>query len=78
MDNWFLREAAFKLSFQQIRSVKYIITAFSANEDDIEDPAYYEVKEEIDKKCNGISNQIKKQDEKIKDIQRMINKIMKK
>ena len=43
VDNWFMRDKAFK----DIGSVKYIITAFSSNDDELEDTIFTELKEEV-------------------------------
>lgn len=58
--------------------VKYIVTAFSANDEDDHDPALEELREDINSKTGEIIFQLRRQDEKIKDIQRMITKLMKK
>lgn len=67
-----------KLAFDKIDQVKYIITTFSAIEDEENDPVFQEIMDEIVLKTDGISSQLKKQDDKIKDIQRMITKLIKK
>ena len=41
-------------AFNDIGSVKYIITAFSSNDDDIEDTIFHELKEEVALKTSGI------------------------
>lgn len=43
VDNWFMR----KIAFRNIHKVKYIITAFAAHEDEIEDQGLFEMREEI-------------------------------
>ena len=66
-----------RVAFKDIDSVKYIITAFSSNEDEHDDTIFHELKEEVALKTSGIFEQLKKQDSKIKDIQRMIIKLIK-
>ena len=56
MDNWFLR----KLAFDNIEQVKYIITTFSALEDEDNDPGTQEIIDEITEKTDGITMQLKK------------------
>ena len=56
VDNWFLRQVAFK----DIDSVKYIITAFSLNEDEHDISIYHELKKEVGLSTNGIFHQLKK------------------
>jgi hypothetical protein len=56
VDNWFMRRVAFK----DIDSVKYIITAFSSNEDEHDDTIFHELKEEVALKTSGIFEQLKK------------------
>lgn len=50
VDNWFMRQ----LAFDDIDSVKYIITAFSSNEDDHNESIFHELKEEVTNKTSGI------------------------
>jgi hypothetical protein len=73
VDNWFLRSYA----FENIEQAKYIITTFSAVEDEENDPVFQEIRDEIVVTTGGISTQLKKQDDKIKDIQRMMTKVLK-
>ena len=54
VDNWFMR----RFAFENIRSVKYIIAAFSACEDDNHDPLVEEIKDEIVNKTADIQIQL--------------------
>lgn len=56
VDNWFMR----KLAFKDIESVKYIITAFSADDDHEEDPIFHEIKDAITEKNDEFSEKLKK------------------
>ena len=73
VDNWFMR----KLAFRDIDRVQYIVTAFSSAETDVDDLVFIEIKDEIKNNSQAIMTQLKKQDDKIKDIQRMITKLIK-
>ena len=61
-----------KLAFRDINKVKYIITAFAAEEDETVDQYMQEMRNEIFSSQIAIMGQLNKQDDKIKDIQRMI------
>lgn len=78
IDNWFMRKLAFKITFKDINSVSYIVTAFSANDGEDHDPVFEEIKDTIETKTEAIINLLKKQDDKIKDLQRMVTKIIRK
>ena len=49
-----------KFAFKNIEQVKYIITTFSALDDEEDDPVFQEIKEEIDNKTGGIATLLKK------------------
>ena len=49
-----------RVAFKDIDSVKYIITAFSSNEDEHDDTIFHELKEEVALKTSGIFEQLKK------------------
>lgn len=73
VDNWFLRE----LAFSDIRGVKYIITAFSAADDEGDDPVFDEIKDEIRKQQESVSNMVRVQGDQLKDMKRMMAQLIK-
>lgn len=73
VDNWFLRE----LSFKNIDSVKYIVTAFSAGDQEEENEVFAEIKNEIMSQHESLSNTIKMQGDQIKDMKRMMIQLIK-
>ena len=62
------------LAFKDIRQVKYIITAFSTEEDEPEDEAYQYLVGSLSDTTEVIINNQKKQESKINEVQTMISR----
>lgn len=64
IDNWFMR----RLAFDDFSQVQYIITAFSAVDNEECDPAYLEIKEDIAHQTDSMSDKLKKHNSKIGEV----------
>lgn len=56
------------LAFKNIDSVKYIITAFSSNEESCQDNYFMQLKSQLHQESDVIFNQLQTQEDKVMDI----------